>query len=125
MEVPGMDFGRLVFVPHVNWSLSLIVNTDEGRSVPLGPDPFSPIYAVKMDYTGEKAYGSFIYSRKDFKQANTFGFFGGGQPPMPWCFILRAACAEAAMLIILWKIRHPVPPCKEAIVMTMRSSRPF
>jgi len=77
MEVPGMDFGRLVFVPHVNWSLSLIVNTDEGRSVPLGPDPFSPIYAVKMDYTGEKAYGSFIYSRKDFKQANTFGFFGG------------------------------------------------
>lgn len=77
MEVPGMDFGRLVFIPHLNWAFSLIVNTDEGRSLPLGPDPFHTVYAVKMDYTGEKAYGSLIYSRKEFMQTNTFGFFGG------------------------------------------------
>ncbi|MGB5218236.1 MAG: hypothetical protein WBN66_08045, partial [Smithella sp.] len=77
MEVPGMDFGRLVFIPYLNWAFSFIVNTDEGRSIPLGPDPFHTVYAVKVDYTGEKTYGSLIYSRKEFKQTNTFGFFGG------------------------------------------------
>ena len=77
MEVPGMDFGRLIFIPHMCWSISLIVNTDEGRNPPLGPDPSDDIYAAKIDYTGKNGYGSLIFSRKEFNQTNTFGFYGG------------------------------------------------
>lgn len=75
MEVPGMDFGRLVFIPHSLWTISFIVNTDEGRNALLGPDPFEEIYALKIDYTGRSNYGSLIVSQKDDK--NTLGFFGG------------------------------------------------
>jgi hypothetical protein len=75
LEVPGMDFGRLVFIPHSLWTISLIVNTDEGRNALMGPDPFEKTYAVKIDYTGRKNYASLIVSRKDHR--NTLGFFGG------------------------------------------------
>jgi hypothetical protein len=75
MEVPGMDFGRLVFIPHISWTMSFIVNTNEGRNTLLGPDPFEKTYALKADYTGRENYASIILSQKDYK--NTWGFFGG------------------------------------------------
>jgi hypothetical protein len=75
VEVPGMEFGRLVFIPHSSWTMSFIVNTDEGRNTLLGPDPFEKTYALKVDYTGRENYASIILSQKDYK--NTFGFFGG------------------------------------------------
>ena len=75
MEVPGMDFGRLVFVPHMLWTTSFIVNTDQGRNTLLGTDAFEKTYAVKIDYTGNQNYASLILSQKDSK--DTVGYFGG------------------------------------------------
>jgi hypothetical protein len=75
MEVPGMDFGRLVFIPHSSWTMSFIVNTNEGRNTLIGPDPFEKTYALKTDYTGRENYASIILSQKDYKK--TLGFFGG------------------------------------------------
>jgi hypothetical protein len=75
VEVPGMDFGRLVFVPHMLWTTSFIVNTDKGRNMLLGTDPFEKTYAVKADYSGNQNYASLILSQRDSK--NTLGYFGG------------------------------------------------
>jgi hypothetical protein len=75
MEVQGMEFGRLVFIPHSLWTISFILNTDEGRNTLMGPDAFEKNYAMKIDYTGGKNYASLIVSRKDHRK--TLGFFGG------------------------------------------------
>ncbi len=75
MEVQGMEFGRLVFIPHSYWTISFIFNTDEGRNSTLGPDPFEKTYTLKADYTGRENYASAILSQKDCKK--TLGFFGG------------------------------------------------
>lgn len=75
-EIQGMDFARLLLVPHSDWSISLIVNTDEGRNTLPNLEPFEKTYAVKIDYTGMNGYGSLIYSRKESNQSDKFGFFG-------------------------------------------------
>jgi len=75
LEVPGMDFARVVWIPHSLWTASFIVNMDEGRNTLLGPDPFEKIYALKIDYTGRENYASIILSQKDYKKS--LGFFGG------------------------------------------------
>jgi hypothetical protein len=75
LEVPGMDFARLVFIPHNFWTVSFIVNTDEGRNTGLGLDPFEKTYALKIDYAGKQNYASVILSQKDNNE--TMGFYGG------------------------------------------------
>jgi hypothetical protein len=75
MEVQGMDFGRLVWIPHSSWTMSAIVNTDEGRNMLLGPDPFEKTYTLKIDYSGRENYASILISQKDYNK--TLGFFGG------------------------------------------------
>jgi hypothetical protein len=75
LEVPGMDFARVVWIPHSLWTVSFMVNTDEGRNTLLGPDPFEKTYALKVDYTDREYYASVILSEKDYKK--TLGFFGG------------------------------------------------
>ncbi len=75
MEVAGMDFARLVFVPHLFWTTSFIVNTGEGENVIIGTEPYKKTYAVKIDYTGRENYASVIVSQKDSRV--TTGFFGG------------------------------------------------
>ena len=70
-----MEFGRLIFIHHSLWTMSFIVNTDEGRNKLLGPDPFEKTYALKVDYTDREYYASAIFSQKDYKK--TLGFFGG------------------------------------------------
>lgn len=75
-EVQGMDFASLLFVPHFNWSISLIANTDEERNTLPNSEAFEKIYAVKIDYTGINGYGSLIYSRKESNQTDRLGFFG-------------------------------------------------
>lgn len=77
MEVPGMDFGRVIIVPHRLWSLSFIVNTDEGRYPLINREPFDKIFAAKLDYTGRIGYASLIYSTKESSSSDTVGFFGG------------------------------------------------
>jgi hypothetical protein len=76
LEVPGMDFGRLVWIPGSAWTISLIANTDEGRNKPIGPEPFEKTYSLKVDYTGRENYGSIILSYKEDSQT-LLGFFGG------------------------------------------------
>jgi hypothetical protein len=85
LEVPGMDFGRLVFIPGGAWALSFIANTGEGLNKTTGPGsflsstpppPFERTYTVKMDYTGRESYASLILSRKEDDE-NLAGFFAG------------------------------------------------
>jgi len=75
MEVAGMDFARVVFVPHLFWTVSFIVNTGEGENVIIGTEPYQKTYAAKIDYTGRQNYASVIVSQKDSRV--TGGFFGG------------------------------------------------
>jgi hypothetical protein len=75
-EVPGTDFGRIVWIPDSSWTLSFIANTEEGRNKPIGPDPFEKIYALKIDYIGRENYGSMILSQSEYSR-NSLGFFGG------------------------------------------------
>ncbi len=75
-EVPGMDFGRIVWIPGNSWTLSFIANTDKGRNQPLGPDPFKKTYALKIDYTGRENYSSVILSHSEGSK-DSLGFFGG------------------------------------------------
>ncbi|MDI6761665.1 MAG: hypothetical protein QME83_01415 [Thermodesulfobacteriota bacterium] len=84
LEVPGMDFGRLVWIPESSWTISFIANTDEGRNktasgFPIGfpqGTPFKKTYALKIDYTGRQNYGSIIFSHRE-DSLNSLGFFGG------------------------------------------------
>ena len=85
LEVPGMDFGRLVWIPAAAWSFSFIANIDPGLNKTTGPGaflstapppPFERTYTVKADYTGREAYASLILSRREDAE-NVVGFFGG------------------------------------------------
>jgi hypothetical protein len=76
LEVPGMDFGRLVWIPGSSWTLSFIANTDEGQNKIIGPIPFEKTYSLKVDYTGRENYGSIIFSHREGSE-NLLGFFGG------------------------------------------------
>jgi hypothetical protein len=76
LEVPGMDFGRVVWIPGSSWTLSFIANTDEGRNKIIGPIPFEKTYSLKVDYTGRENYGSIILSHREDSE-NLLGFFGG------------------------------------------------
>ena len=74
-EVPGMDFARLVWLPGLSWTISLIANLDEGRQE-FQFIEFEKTYALKLDYTGQEAYASMILSRKEHDR-NRLGVFGG------------------------------------------------
>ena len=70
-----MEFGRLVFIPSSAWTMSFIVNTDEGRNMLVWSEPFEKTYALKVDYMGGENYASVIISEKDYKK--TLGYFAG------------------------------------------------
>jgi hypothetical protein len=76
LEVPGMDFGRLVWIPGSALTISCIANTDEGQNKIVNPGPFDKTYALKVDYTGRENYGSMILSYKEDSET-LLGFFGG------------------------------------------------
>jgi hypothetical protein len=76
VEVPGMDFGRLVWIPGSSWTISFIANTDEGQNKIIGPIPFEKTYSLKVDYTGRENYASIILSHREVSE-NSLGFFGG------------------------------------------------
>jgi hypothetical protein len=75
-EVPGMDFGRIVWIPNSTWTVSFIANTDEGRNDVNLPGPFERAYALKVDYQGRERYGSMILTHRENSE-NSLGFFGG------------------------------------------------
>jgi hypothetical protein len=74
IEVPGLDYGRVVWVPSIAWTVSVIANTDEGRFAQ-GRD-FHRTYAVKVDYNAQKTYASLIPA---YREDGVFrlGFFAG------------------------------------------------
>jgi hypothetical protein len=76
LEVPGMDFGRVVWIPGSAWTISFIANTDEGRNKITGSVPFEKTYALKVDYTGRENYASAILSYREDSKLSV-GFFGG------------------------------------------------
>jgi hypothetical protein len=76
VEVPGMDFGRVVWIPDSAWTVSFIANTDEGRNDINLPGPFERAYALKADYQGREGYGSVIITHRENSE-NSLGFFSG------------------------------------------------
>jgi len=74
LEVPGLDYGRLVWLPSDAWTLSFIANTNEGRQRHI--QDFKRAYAVKLDYTADERYGSLIASHRENGESR-LGFFGG------------------------------------------------
>ncbi len=74
-EVPGMEFARLVWLPGMSWTISLIANLDEGRQE-FRFFEFDKIYAIKLDYSGREAYTSTILSHQE-SDRNRLGAFGG------------------------------------------------
>lgn len=86
VEVRGLDYGRLVWIPSSAWAISAIANTGEGAA---DIEEFERTYALKLDYTGQKKYLSLVPSyREEDKERNIedefrFGFYGGlsiGEP---------------------------------------------
>jgi len=73
-EVAGSDFVRGVWVPSAAWSISMIANTNNGKQEIKGP--FKKTYALKIDYTGESAYGSLVGSYKK-DDRNRLGAYAG------------------------------------------------
>lgn len=74
-EVPGMGFARLVWLPEMTWSVSLIANLDKGRQE-FETGSFDKVYALKLDYSGQESYAGVIFSHKE-RNRNRLGFFGG------------------------------------------------
>lgn len=72
IEVAGADYGRLVWVPNLQWTCSFIVNTDEGHKELL--TPFRKTYAAKIDYLAEEAYFSIILSKQESYDSRLGGF---------------------------------------------------
>ncbi len=75
-EIPGKDFARLVYLPDMTWTLSLIANMDEGRSRLEYGKKFKNIYGVKLDFTGEQTYAGLILAHREPEQTS-LGAFGG------------------------------------------------
>ena len=76
LEVPGKDFARIVYLPDMMWTVSLISNLAKGRSEIQSGEGFEKTYAVKIDYTGEAAYSGVILSHGEGGESNA-GAFGG------------------------------------------------
>ena len=73
LELPGMDYLRAVWIPSTSWTLSLIANVDEGQA---DIRDFEPVYAMKLDFTGEEKYFSLIGAYREDEDPEV-GFFGG------------------------------------------------
>ncbi len=73
-EVPGLDFGRLVWMPDSSWTGSFIANTGEGTQNFIGE--FKNTYALKFDYTTYKKYASLIVSHREGERVRFGGFAG-------------------------------------------------
>lgn len=84
-EVPGQDYGKLVYFPGYRWTISLIANTGQGRRELFGNTDqnwsellgnFEPTYAAKVDYTGTGKHASAILSSREGEPVR-LGAYGG------------------------------------------------
>ncbi|HIP40432.1 MAG TPA: hypothetical protein EYG88_13870 [Desulfocapsa sulfexigens] len=75
-EIPGKDFARLVYLPDMIWTVSLIANLGKGRwELPID-ESFEQTYAVKLDYSGVESYAGLILSYQE-NMKNSLGGFAG------------------------------------------------
>lgn len=73
-EIPGLDFGKAIWVLNPTWTFSLYANTDEGRQeFPLG---FEKTYAAKLDFTQNRRFLSLIGSKREGDRARFSGYGG-------------------------------------------------
>ena len=77
IEVPGMDFARLIYLPNMTWTVSLISNLDEGRQELAPGEKFADKHAFKLDYTGQETYAGLILSHEEQGETG-LGVYGGG-----------------------------------------------
>jgi hypothetical protein len=74
-EVPGMDFARLVWLPNMEWTISLIMNTNKGRQEFDAWD-FQKTYALKLDRMGPSGHAGLILAHQE-EESDKIGVFGG------------------------------------------------
>ena len=74
LEVPALDYGRVIWLPTDQWTLSFIANTTRGRQRLIRD--FERGYAIKVDYSAGGKYLTFIPSYREDGEFK-FGFFGG------------------------------------------------
>jgi hypothetical protein len=73
-EVGGLEYARVLWIPHADWSVSFISNLDDGAYAFFSP--FNRKHAVKIDYTGFEKYGSVIFSHEE-SGPDFLGLFAG------------------------------------------------
>ncbi len=68
-EVDSADYAKVIWTPNFNWTVSAIVNTDDGRKDYRIDDrlrqDFRDIYALKVDYLFERGNAAVIASTTD------------------------------------------------------------
>lgn len=74
-EMQGMEYAKLSWVPTYNFSASFLANTGSGRLDQLGKE-FQNTYALKLDYTGNDYYLSFIPSYQEHREKFRLGYIG-------------------------------------------------
>jgi hypothetical protein len=76
IEEPGMEYGRVVWIPARRAAFSILANTGQGRLETFRT--FSRRYAIKGDYTGEGKYAGAIFSIAEDDEAHvTKGGYAG------------------------------------------------
>ena len=95
LELPGLDYVRLVAIPNPALTMSLIANTGPGRMNQNGP--FENAYAAKLDYTGDGHYFSVIVSERAHERRR-LGLFGGWNASDALLLYIEGSAAKKSTL---------------------------
>jgi hypothetical protein len=112
-EVPGMDFGRIVWLPNEWWTLSLIANTGEGRQENSFGD-FEETYALKLDYNGQESYASLIVSHRSGDRGR-LGSFAGWTATDALLLYAEGAASRGTNALYPEKTDSPLGAAMEAV----------
>jgi hypothetical protein len=74
LEVPALDYGRLLWIPTDQWTVCFIANTTKGRQRLIRD--FERGYAIKADYSGGGKYLTLIPSYREDGRFR-LGYYGG------------------------------------------------
>ncbi|WP_156885427.1 hypothetical protein [Massilia niastensis] len=74
LELPGLDYARVVYVASSSLTISLISNTGRGRLDQV--NRYRKANAAKVDYTGDGYFLSLVVSRGDGEETRVGGFAG-------------------------------------------------
>lgn len=82
VELPGLDYGRAVWVASPALTVSLIANTGRGRLDPA--NRYRKTQAAKVDYTGDSTFFSLIASKTEDGGTDRIGGFAGWNVSDAW-----------------------------------------